>query len=110
VFFLRKRAQTISEYVILITIIVAFMMSMFTYVKRGTQGLIRAAADMVGYQKNAEQDFSGKGGYVDKSDTTTHSYANQDTITWPGTYLKISREGTDTATQSESNLGFTAEE
>ena len=105
-FFRKKRAQTISEYVILITIVVAFMVSMFTYVKRGTQGLIRAAADQIGSQANAEQDFTSRGGYLNRLDTVTSAYANHETNVWPGAYQKVFVEGSDTNTTTASNLGF----
>jgi hypothetical protein len=107
VFFRKKRAQTISEYVILITLVVASVVSMFVYVKRGTQGLIGAAADQIGSQYNAEQDFSGKGGYISNSDTTTAMVANQHTYEWPGTILKTYRDTTETVTNMSSNLGWT---
>jgi hypothetical protein len=107
VFFRKKRAQTISEYVILITVVVAFLMSMFTYVKRGTQGLIKATADQIGSQLNAEQDFSSKGGYMNSSDTFINAHFNYEDRTWPGTYQKVFSDGTDTQTDTKSNLGFT---
>ena len=104
--FRKKRAQSISEYVILITIVVAASISMFTYIKRGTQGLVRAATDQIGSQIKSEQDFNGVGGYMTGSNTITSSYANQDLYVWPGAVQKIFVEGTDTQTNTSSNLGF----
>jgi len=106
VFFRKKRAQTISEYVILITVVVTFMVSMLTYVKRGTQGLIKTAADQIGSQIGAEQDFKGLGGYMTGSNAVTSSYANHDIRVWPGAYQKVFVEGSDTQTNMSSNLGF----
>jgi hypothetical protein len=106
VFFRKKRAQTISEYVILITIVAAAVISMFTYVKRGTQGLVRAAADQIGSQVKSEQDFNSLGGYISSANTITSSYANQAVYGWPGAYEKVFVEGSDTQTNTESNLGF----
>jgi hypothetical protein len=107
VFFRKKRAQTISEYVILITLVVASVVSMFVYVKRGTQGLIQAAADQIGSQTKAEQDFGGRGGYINRSDTATAMVVNQHTYEWPGVILKTNRDSTETLTNMSSNLGFT---
>jgi hypothetical protein len=106
VFFRKKRAQSISEYVILITIVVATVLSMFTNVKRGTQGLVRAAADQIGSQTKAEQDFNGLGGYISGANTVTSSYANTEVREWPGAFQKVFVERTDTETNTASNLGF----
>jgi hypothetical protein len=106
VFFRKKRAQTMSEYVILIMIVVAFVVSMFTYVKRGTQVLIQAAADQIGSQTKAEQDFSGKGGYINTSNTITSASSNYEIRVWPGAVQKTFSESSDTVTNTASNLGF----
>lgn len=105
-FFRKKRAQTISEYVILITIVTAAVISMFTYVKRGTQGLVRAAADQIGSQIKSEQDFNATSGYITSANTLSSSYSNQAVYGWPGAYEKIFVEGSDTQTNTQSNIGF----
>jgi hypothetical protein len=107
VFFQKKRAQSISEYVILITIVVVVVISMFTYVKRGTQGLIRATADQIGSQEGSEQNFNGLGGYMTGSNTVTSSYSEYNTMVWPGAVQKVFSEGSDTQSNTASNLGFT---
>ena len=47
---LRKRGQSISEYVIVIGIVAAALLLMQTYIKRGIQGVIKASADELGDQ------------------------------------------------------------
>ena len=45
-----KRAQTTAEYAILIGLVVAALVAMQTYVKRGLQGRMKDATDQVGLQ------------------------------------------------------------
>jgi hypothetical protein len=98
-----------SEYVILITIVVAFMASMFTYVKRGTQSLVKVATDQIGSQIKSEQDFGGLGGYINASNTTSEMTANYQIDVWPNAaaWQKVFYEKTDSQTNTVSNLGFT---
>lgn len=49
---LNKKAQSTAEYVIVLGLIVAAVMAMQTYVKRGLQGRIRDAVDFVGSSAN----------------------------------------------------------
>ena len=43
-----RRAQSVLEYCVLICILVAALVAMQTYIKRGVQGRIRASADEIG--------------------------------------------------------------
>lgn len=59
--FLNKKAQSTAEYVIVLGLIVAAVMAMQTYVKRGLQGRIRDAVNFVdsGNQTAGVVAFSG---------------------------------------------------
>lgn len=46
----RNKAQTILEYAILIGVVVAGIMAMQVYLKRGLQGRIKSSADTMGEQ------------------------------------------------------------
>ena len=46
----RKKAQSTLEYVILIILVVAALLTMQIYVKRGIQGRLRSSADDIGEQ------------------------------------------------------------
>ena len=73
----RNRAQSIGEYVVLLTIVVSVAAMMFPMVKRGTQSLIRAGADQIAGQQNSEQEFNGEGGYTVNqfsNSKSTHEY------------------------------------
>jgi len=46
----KKKGQTTLEYAILVIIIIAALISIQTYIKRGIQGRLRSAADDIGDQ------------------------------------------------------------
>ncbi|MDD5431570.1 MAG: hypothetical protein PHO70_01065 [Candidatus Omnitrophica bacterium] len=51
---LRKKGQSTLEYAILIGVIVAGLIAMQTYIKRGYEGKLRESADTMGKQYNPE--------------------------------------------------------
>ena len=79
-----KRAQTLLEYSIILGVIVGIFITLNTLIKRNVQGMIKTAADQIGTQENAEQDFNEITGYM------LGSYLKADSVT-----SKISREGQD---------------
>ncbi len=86
---LNKRAQSTLEYGILIAVIVAALVAMQVYVKRGIQGRLRQASDDVGEQ------FSP--GYTTGVTSTTSNVASTETISG----------GNNSITQSTSNQNQT---
>jgi len=48
--FFKKKAQTTLEYTILVAVIVAGLIGMQTYIKRGFSGKLRESADSMGQQ------------------------------------------------------------
>ncbi|MBF0571204.1 MAG: hypothetical protein HQL12_04970 [Candidatus Omnitrophica bacterium] len=75
---LANRGQSILEYTMIIGIIVVVLSYMGTSIKRGTQSLIKVAADQVGNQQNAEQDFNDtQQGYMVGSNTQTFENNNK---------------------------------
>lgn len=50
---MKSKAQSISEYVILLSVITLALMAMQLYFRRGIQAVIRLAADDMGNQKDA---------------------------------------------------------
>lgn len=50
---MRPKAQTISEFVVLLSVISLAALSMSLYFRRGIQSLVRVAADEIGYQRDA---------------------------------------------------------
>jgi hypothetical protein len=103
------KAQSLGEYMLVISIVLAAMMAMFPMVKRGTQSLIKTGADQIGSQKNAEQDFSADSGYTDSVNSVTHAVAQSTRAETPGSIVLGSDDRTETLTNSLTNMGFTRE-
>jgi hypothetical protein len=100
------KGQTLSEYVIILGIVVAALYAMGPSLKRGVQSVVKTTADQMASQKGAEQDFSTEGSHL--SDSVTNSKINnQRTVK---EYLHTTNieldETTETKTDSTSNMGF----
>lgn len=75
---LRKRGQSTLEYAVLIVVIIAALVAMQVYLKRGLQGRMRESADQIGDQ------FSP--GYTTSNKTiSTYSNSTQMTDQWSST-------------------------
>lgn len=104
---LSRRAQSIMEYVLLVSLVTAAVVYMLPRVKRGTQSMIKAAADQIGDQKGAEQVFNdATRGYLVSSNTATKTAVNnrrQDSWGW---ITQNSTESSETSTNSVTNAGW----
>lgn len=70
---MNRRGQSTLEYAILIAIVVAALLTVQTYVKRGLQGRARSAADDIGGQFSPElytQGYEYSSSYVAKETIT----------------------------------------
>ena len=106
----QRSAQTISEYVILVSLVVAAVAAMFPFVKRGAQSLIKTASDQIADQKTSDQNFQSKSGYMIGSNTIAGSSLKESIRTEPAYVQHLIGEKADMITSSSSNLGFTEEE
>ena len=70
-----KKAQTILEYTIVIGAVVAILLTMSPYLQRLIQGSIKVAADQIGFQENADQDFTV--GYLNVAYTTIDTVSDK---------------------------------
>ncbi len=103
-------AQVLMEYVLLIAIIVTAMVVIYPRVKRTSQSMMKTAADQVGDQAGAEQDFTGDmSGYVVGSNTVTGMTINNLRRDTSGTIDKSVEELTTTRSGTLINSGFTKE-
>jgi hypothetical protein len=53
--FLNRKAQSVLEYSVLIAIVIAALLAIQIYVKRGVQGRMRSASDDIGEQFDARK-------------------------------------------------------
>ena len=103
------KGQNVGEYVLVVSIVIAFVMVMFPMVKRGTQSIIKVTADQIGNQKNAEQDFSAATGYTVNVSSAAHSYGQSTRMELPGAIETGVADTTDSTSESVTNEGFSTE-
>jgi hypothetical protein len=102
-----RRAQSIMEYVMLISIITAAIVYMLPRVKRTTQSMIKSAADQIGDQKGADQTFDNiEVGYLVNSSTLSKSTLNNLRTDISGTIKQTFNESSGTEASSFTNAGW----
>ena len=69
----RKKSQSILEYAVILSVIIAVIIAMQVYVKRAVQGRMKESADQVGDQFTAEQTYTIQ--------TVTQSARREQTLT-----------------------------
>ena len=104
---LNQRAQSITEYILLVGIITLALFTMMQTVKRGTQSMIKTAADQIGVQSNSDQSFSREQGYLNFQNTVTSSDRQKQVIDHVGVMNYILNESETTLMHSQTNMGFT---
>lgn len=69
-----RRAQTILEYTLLITVFTMAVIAMLPRIKRSSQSMIKTAADQLGTQEGSEQTFNDiEVGYLAGTNSWTNS-------------------------------------
>ncbi len=105
----KTQAQSIGEYMILVMVVIAALVVMVPLFRRGTQSLIKAGADQIGAQSQAEQDFSANGtGYTNFLNADMNSLVETETRDYSGAKLIGTYQETNTVSNSSTYLGFTA--
>ena len=102
-----KRAQMISEYALLLSLVVIIMVTMFTLIKRSTQKLTQLAADQIGRQVNAEQDFASNKGFMINQLRTSAFQTQHDKVYRFNDKGYGFNDSTYSSTKTYSNQGFT---
>jgi uncharacterized protein (UPF0333 family) len=105
---LRKQesAQVFLEYAIVVAAVITIMVTMGTFIKRGSQGMIKTVADQIGVQADAEQKFDDRG-HLERSYTASRSYADKLKNENAGQTTYTYTETTDSSTNAVVNLGYT---
>ncbi|MEI6437122.1 MAG: hypothetical protein WCO69_00055 [Candidatus Omnitrophota bacterium] len=94
-----KKGQSTLEYAILIIIIIAALLSLQTYVKRGVQGRLKSSTDDIGEQYGASSN------YYKETKTRSNTYNNS----LKGTTDSGTLAGGEMTTNVYSNIEFNAE-
>ena len=102
-----RRAQSIVEYTMIISIVIVVLSYMGTSIKRGMQSLVKVTADQVGNQQNAEQDFNdAQSGYMQNTVTSTQEINNRQVNDTYGVVNIQYDEFSNSTTNAYTNGGF----
>ena len=96
----RQKAQTTLEYAIIIAVVVAALLAMQTYMKRGIQGKLKSASDEIGEQfspSNSTYKFTTNTSITSNDRTLPGSYTAGTATTGPS----ASRGGTSTSNTTQ---------
>lgn len=96
----KSRGQSTLEYVILIGFVVAALIAMGVYMKRGIQGRLRESTDQVGEQYSAG---NTTGTYV-----TTTKMEQEENMVAGGTVTTVIKENKQDRTGSEKVVDFSS--
>ncbi|MBU0547988.1 MAG: hypothetical protein KJ710_01085 [Candidatus Omnitrophica bacterium] len=100
--FMRKiRGQSTLEYVILVGFVVAALIAMGIYMKRGYEGRIKESTDQIGQQYSA--------GNTTSSYTTISNVAQSETVSSGGVTLTTITQNQQDKTGSESVAALSAQ-
>jgi Tfp pilus assembly protein PilE len=69
-----KRGQSMLEYAILIVIVIAALITLQAYIKRGIQGRLKSASDDIGEQFTTNSNYKYNKTVTTKSNTTEKAY------------------------------------
>ena len=108
---MKKNAQTILEYILLVGIVTMALVFMGTDFKRALQSVIATTSDQLGGQVNSEQDVDiRQRGYMVNSisnSTQGHQLTKNYTL---GKENLIVNDRSQTSSSTVSNVGFTSNE
>lgn len=99
-----KKAQTILEYALVVSVVLAALLAMGPYMQRLIQGTIKLTADQIGFQENADQDFSV--GFLNYSFTQADTRSDKTTREDRGFTTYIYDDDVHISSNTDANLGF----
>lgn len=73
----KRRAQSIMEYSIVLGVVVAILVGMQVYLKRGIQAGIKIAADQVGVQNKALPELDPREDAVQEGNSTSNTFSEK---------------------------------
>lgn len=103
-------AQSMLEYILLIGMIVVALVAMTQAIKRGTQSIIKTAADELALQENADQTFSNTTGYLNSQNTTVQDDKQKQIVERIGIINYVQDDASIVAMDSLTNMGFTEDQ
>ncbi len=104
---MRKKGQSLAEYAIVASLIAVILATMGPAFSRSVQQVLKSVADVLGYQKDAEQAAEPEKGYLNRVVATVNRISNPIVDEGQGVYTKIESEVTNSTSTSLTNLGPT---
>ena len=103
----KQSAQTVIEYTLIVTIILAVATIMGTMLRRSSQGWLKLVADQVGIQNRADQSFNDVSqGHLIVSYFNSRSSINKDRLDVAGVINYVFTDDINSTTNTLTNLGF----
>lgn len=109
IFLKDNKAQSILEYSLIVGIVTIIFFNMGTFLKRGTQGMIKTVADQIGDQRNADQRFVLEDGFLRNSFVETDAAIEKSLGDDTGVVTTYYNDRTHSQSISETGLGFQGE-
>ena len=72
-----RSGQNLLEYTIILSVVITIFITLNPLIKRTVQGMIRTAADQIGNQEGAEQEFNEVDGYTIQLIQTSDSHTRK---------------------------------
>jgi hypothetical protein len=104
------QAQSMLEYILLVGMIVVALTAMTQAIKRGTQSIVKTAADELSYQQNADQTFSNTTGYLNSQNSTVQEDNQKQIVERVGIINYVRNEAALIESESLTNMGFTEDQ
>jgi hypothetical protein len=102
----KNSAQTFLEYAMLVSVVVAVLISLTPLLRRGVQGMIRVVSDQVGNQSGAEQPGGLDGHLVEQIIDVDQASVRRRREDFGETRVDYDGTVSQTVTTTTTNLGF----
>ena len=101
-----KDGQSIVQYTVVLGIVAAVCLVMGPMLRRFSQGMIKVAADQIGYQSESDQSFDPGQGYMEGSLSWANVYGNSTIREFAGTVNYIYGDKESRWSKVTTDLGF----
>lgn len=102
---LKNNAQTILEYTMVISLVVAVLVTMGTMFRRGLSGTVKTVVDQIGVQEKGEQVFDDSGHLIG-TNTMSNSFSHDRTRELLGEIEYFYNAQTNSESKTSVNLGI----
>jgi len=102
----KKTGQSLAEYTIVASLIAVVLATMGPGFRRSVQQVIKSVADVVGFQKDAEQASDLNAGFINAQNSNTRTSTSGSTSETQGQYVFDETESTNAQSITYTNGAF----